>query len=341
MLLTLKGIIIMMNPVMLASEAVDYLGISLPGLHKQLKNKNLNYIKRQNKISFGHETSKDVFNLKLKPTCWSWQNLKGGVGKTHLSFSTAIRLSLYGIKVAIIDLDQQGNFTQACGVNSEDKPALIDVIREKLDIKDCMVPVLPGIDILPSRIENAVLDNLFAINGLPVDKEIKKRVDVLKEYYDIVFIDCPPSLGQAVTSASLAADRIIVPVDPERFSLSGLNITLNELNDNVADKYDKQLDIYIVLNKFDGRTALSHETLKTLFNDDKYRSRLFKTFIRTSQDLPNAVAKGKTIFDSLRSSTAKEDIDLLTREIVEFSLIKQERDESLKVNKKTTEVLAD
>jgi chromosome partitioning protein len=324
----------MMNPVMLASEAVNYLEISLPGLHKQLKNKGLDYIKRQNKICFGHETAREIFNLKLKPTCWSWQNLKGGVGKTHLSFATAIRLSLYGVKVAVIDLDQQGNFTQACGVIAEDKPALIDVIHQRLNIVDCMVPVLPGIDILPSRIENAVLDNLFAINGLPVDKELKKRVDLLKKHYDIIFIDCPPSLGQSVTSASLSADRIIVPVDPERFSLSGLNITLSELNNNVAEKYDRELDIYIVLNKFDGRTGLSHTTLAALFNDEKYRNRLFKTFIRTSQELPNAVAKEKTIFDSLRSSTAKEDIDLLTREIIEFSLIKPECNSHLKDSKK-------
>ena len=248
--------------------------------------------------------------------------MKGGVGKTNLSFATAVRLSLYGAKVAIIDLDQQGNATQACGIDAEDKPVLVDIILNNLNIEDCMVSVSPGIDILPSRIENAVLDNLFAINGLPVDKELKRRIDVLKKTYDVIFIDCPPSLGQTVASASLAADHIIVPVDPERFSLSGLRITLKELEKNVARRYETELDIKIILNKFDGRTALSHETLKALLNDDSLSDKLFKTFIRTSQELPNAIAKGKTIFDSLRSSTAKEDIDLLTRDIIEMSIDK-------------------
>jgi chromosome partitioning protein len=119
-----------------------------------------------------------------------------------------------------------------------------------------------------------------------------------------------------------------VPVDPERFSLSGLKITLNELNSNVAEKFDTSLDISIVLNKFDGRTGLSHATLAALFNDESYQKRLFKTFIRTSQDLPNAVAKNKTIFDSLRSSTAKEDIDLLAREIIERLLIQNNQEEN-------------
>lgn len=310
-----------MKPVMLASEAVDFLGITLQGLHKQLKSKNLEYTKRQNRVFFDHQTARKVFKLNVAPTCWSWQNLKGGVGKTHLSFATAVRLSLYGLKVAIIDLDQQGNFTQACGIDAEQYPVLLDIIQQKLDIKDCMVPVVPGIDLLPSRIENAVLDNLFAINGLPVDKELKKRVKVLKKYYDFIFIDCPPSLGQTVTSAALAADHIIVPVDPERFSLSGLKVTLKELNSNVAEKFDTSLDISIVLNKFDGRTGLSHATLAALFNDESLQKRLFKSFIRTSQELPNAVSKNKTIFDSLKTSSAKEDIDLLAREIIDRSLI--------------------
>jgi chromosome partitioning protein len=172
---------------------------------------------------------------------------------------------------------------------------------------------------LPSRIENAVLDNLFAINSLPVDREIKKRIAILKKKYDFIFIDCPPSLGQSVTAASLAADYIIVPVDPEKFSLSGLNVTLTELEKNVSEKFEVPLTIKIVLNKFDGRTFLSHTVLTSLFSDSEYQRRLFKTFIRTSQELPNSVSKCKTIYDSLKSTTAKEDIDLLAREIIDIT----------------------
>lgn len=318
-----------MQPKMLASEAADFLEITLPGLHKQLKTKKLDHFKSQNKTYFFHDTGKTIFNIKANPTCFSWQNLKGGVGKTHLSFATAIRLSLYGLKVAIIDLDQQGNFTQACGINAEEYPALIDIISQKLDIKNNLVNVIPGIDVLPSRIENAVLDNLFAINGLPIDKEIKKRVAILKKHYDVIFIDCPPSLGQTVTSASLAADYVIVPVDPEKFSISGLKITMKELQENVAEKYDSKLNIRIVLNKFDGRTSLSHQVLTTLFNDDLFRTKLFKSFIRTSQELPNSVSKGKSIFDSLRPSTAKEDIDLLTRELIDLINVKNKQNITL------------
>lgn len=310
-----------MNPKMLASEASDFLQLTLPTIHKYLKSRNLEYTKSQNKIYFKHETAKQIFKLSLTPSCWSWQNLKGGVGKTHLSFGTAIRLTLYGARVAVIDLDQQGNFTQACGVNAEDKPTLIDLVNERLAIKDHMVPVIDGLDILPSRIENAVLDNLLAINSLPVDRVLKKQVAQLKKHYDFIFIDCPPSLGQSVISASLAADYIVVPVDPERFSLSGLNITLTELEKNIAEKFETELNVRIVLNKFDGRTSLSHTILSTLVSEKKYKERLLKTFIRTSQAFPNAVSQKKTIFDSLKITTAREDIDLIAREFIETTSV--------------------
>ncbi len=308
-----------MEPKMLASEASDYLQVTLPAIHKHLKSKNLAYTKSQNKVYFDHETAKQIFKLTFRPTCWSWQNLKGGVGKTHLSFATAIRLSLYGAKVGVIDLDQQGNFTHACGVNAEDKPILIDIISENLNIEDHMIKVRDGLDILPSRIDNAVLDNLFAVNNLPVDRELKKRIAKLKSKYDFIFIDCPPSLSATVSSAALAADYIVVPVDPEKFSLLGLNVTLRELEKNITTRYDANLDIRIIFNKYDGRTKLSHEVLTSLVKDEDYSKRLFKTFIRTSQDLPNSVSKNKSIFDSVRSSTAKEDIDLLAREFIELT----------------------
>lgn len=329
-----------MIPKMLASEASDFLALTLPAIHKQLKSKEMAYTKSQNKVYFEHETAKKIFKLQFTPSCWSWQNLKGGVGKTHLSFATAIRLTLYGAKVAVIDLDQQGNFTQACGIDAENKPILIDLISDRLEIQDCMVPVIDGLDILPSRIENAVLDNLFALNSLPVDRELKKRVLKLKEKYDFIFIDCPPSLGQAVTAASLAADYIVVPVDPERFSLSGLNVTLKELEKNVAEKFETELNIRIVLNKFDGRTSLSHKTLAALFNDTEYQKRLFKTFVRTSQELPNSISKGKTIFDSLKPTTAKEDIDLLACEFIDATRIESSAGTTLTGSKQSTPTTA-
>ncbi|WPX97421.1 ParA family protein (plasmid) [Candidatus Bandiella woodruffii] len=312
-----------MNPKMLATEAADFLNISLPAIHKQLKSKNLFFSKNKNKVFFNHESAKKIFNLTFKPTCWSWLNLKGGVGKTNLSFATAIRLSLFGAKILVIDLDQQANFTQACGINSENKPILIDILRNKYEINQCISHVIPGLDIVPSRIDNAVLDNMFSINNLPVDRVIKRVVDNLKHSYDFVFIDCPPSLNATSSSAALASDCIIIPLDPEKFSLSGLEITLNELHTNVFKVYEKFIDTKILLNKFDARTSLSHETLSHLLSKVEYKNKIFNTFIRTSQDFPNAIANNLSIFDNTKPSTAKEDVNLLAIEIINSSKITQ------------------
>lgn len=310
-----------MNPKIQSSEAADFLNISLQAVHKQLKSKKIDYQKSQNRVFFNHEAAKALFNLNFKSTCWTWQNLKGGVGKTQLSFATAIKLTLYGAKVAVIDLDQQGNFTQACNVDAENRPVLIDIITSKMNIKDCMVPVIDGLDLLPSRIDNALLDNLFAINSLPVDRELKKRVDELKKTYDFIFIDCPPSLGASVCAAAISSDFIVIPTDPEKFSLSGLRITLEEITKKLYEKYEVTIPIKIILNKFDARTNLSHQVLSSLIENEEYKKKLFKAFIRTSQAFPNAIANTETIFDNLKGSTAKEDINLLVKEIIELSSV--------------------
>lgn len=307
-----------MQPKMQASTAANYLNVSLQAIHKNIRKNNLETFKGQNKVFFYHPTSRKIFDHKIKPKCFTWQNLKGGVGKTNLSFSAAVRLVSYGLRVAVIDLDQQGNFTQACQVDASEKPILFDIISQNLNIKDCFINVIDGLDILPSRIENALLDNLFAINGLPVDRELKKRISPLLDEYDIIFIDCPPSLGSSVCAASLSADYIIVPTDPEMFSISGLKITLSEIEKNVADRYDVKIPVKIILNKFDARTALSHEVLSTLYSDPNYKDKLFKSFIRTNQQFPNCISKGVSLFDTMKPCTAKEDIDLLTREIIDL-----------------------
>ena len=307
-----------MNPKMQASDAANYLNISLQAIHKNIKTHNLETHKAQNKMYFHHKTSKHIFKHDLIPKCFTWQNLKGGVGKTNLSFATAMRLVSYGLKVAVIDIDQQGNFTQACNIDASQKPIMFDIITQNINLQASLINVIDGLDILPSRIENALLDNLYAINGLPVDRELKKRISPLLKHYDVVFIDCPPSLSSSVCAASLCADYIIVPTDPERFSLSGLQITLSELNRNISERYGVDIPIKIILNKFDARTNLSHQVLSTLFSDENYKNKLFKSFIRISQQFPNTISKGITLFDSLKPCSAKEDIDLLTREIIEL-----------------------
>lgn len=306
-----------MDPKMLAIDAANFLGVSVQYVHKLLKTKNLQFNKNQNRVYFGHNTSQQIFKLSIPSKVISIQIVKGGTGKTSLTHSIAIRANLYGMKVLCIDLDQQGNLTQAFKINPEKTPVMVDIINNNFPIEESLIPLTDGLDLLPSRIENAVLDNVLMLKRLPLDRVYKEKIDHLKttKGYDIVLIDCPPALGQSVAAASLSSDYILSPVTPEKFSLSGLKVTNQEI-ENIEKTYQKNIPLKIILNKFDSRTTLSHETLSSLIKHDLLGPKLFKTYIRTSQEFPNAIAQGASIFDTMRNNSAKEDIDLLTRELL-------------------------
>lgn len=306
-----------MKPKMTAADAIRVLGVTLQATHKKLKTKSLPFEKSQNRVFFGFETSKALFELSFKQQIVAWQIVKGGTGKTSLLFALAVRANLYGARVLCIDMDQQGNLTQAFCANAESQPCMVDILQENLAAKAALVPILPGLDLLPSRIENAVLDNTIMLKRLPLDRVYKDRFESLRSQYDLILIDCPPSLGQSVAAVALASDLVIAPVTPEKFSLSGLEVTVNELR-NLEENYKCKIPIRVVINKYDNRTVLSHEVLSTLMKHPVYGEVLFKSYIRISQDFPNSVAKKLTIFDSLAASTAKEDIDLLTQELLEI-----------------------
>ena len=195
---------------------------------------------------------------------------------------------------------------------------MVDALNENIDISDFIVNVSPGIDLIPSRIENAILDNTIMLKKLEISHVYKKQFNLIKDKYDLILIDCAPVLGQSIAAVALASDLIISSVTPEKFSLSGLKVTFKELKDLEKD-YALNISLKLVLNKFNTRTSLSHEILSTLIKSNQYSDKLFKGYIRLSQEFPNSIANRISIFDSLKNSSVKEDIDLLTREILDIN----------------------
>lgn len=302
---------------MTAADSAKFLGVSLQFIHKKLKLKKLESFKSQNRIYFGHSTAKKLFNIQFPKKVISFQIVKGGTGKTSLTHAFAIRANLYGARVLCVDLDQQGNLSQAFNVDAKDKPVMIDIICNNATMHDTIQTVAPGLDILPSRIENAVLDNYLILNKYPLDRVYNDLFSEIRHKYDLILIDCPPALGQSVTSATLSSDVVICPITPEHFSLSGLKISYEEIK-TISQRFKKSIDFKVVLNKFDNRTALSSEVLSTILNHAIFKDKVLNTFIRNCQDFPNSMYANSNIFSSLRNSAAKEDIDLLTQEILEL-----------------------
>jgi chromosome partitioning protein len=307
-----------MEPKMTIAEAAAFLNISPQAVHKRIKSNNLSITRKQTRFFFGHETAKALFNLKFPNKIYVFQNIKGGVGKTEMTYSLAIRANLYGARVLCLDLDLQGNLTKGCfKINPKNKPIMIDIIKDQIPIEETIINILPGLDLIPSDLDNGILDNTLMLGKFPLDRVYKNTIQSLLNSYDVIFIDCPPALTASVTAAALTADEVIAPVTPDEHSIAGFNLLCNEIEE-IEKKFSVKIPIRLVFNKFDIRNNLSHEKLDYLRNTKPYKDKLYLSYIKTSQDFPKAIDAGQTIFDVFKETAAKQDIDLLIKEILQI-----------------------
>ena len=157
-------------------------------------------------------------------------NQKGGVGKTTTSINLSACLAEKGKKVLVIDTDPQGNTTSGFGI---DKNNLDDTVYELIlgecSIFDCIIKdAIPNVSVLPSNVNLAAAE----IELIGIDKKefiLKNEVDFVKDDYDFIIIDCPPSLGLITLNAFTASDSVLIPVQCEYFALEGLGQLLNTI----------------------------------------------------------------------------------------------------------------
>lgn len=307
-----------MNPKMTAKDAALFLDTSAKRVYRQLMDLDLPFTKSQSSVHFGFSTAKQLFKLDVKPKAIAFQIVKGGTGKTSLACAFAVRANLYGLRVLCIDLDQQGNLSHTFDIDAETLPVMIDILAEDYSFNEAITRVYPGMDLLSSRIENALIDDVIKLRNLPLNQVYRDPIQELKKQYDLIVIDCPPNLGQSVAAVTLAVDKVVAPVVPENFALSGLKVTSNTIHE-IEESYQVNIPFGIILNKYDARTILSQDALQMLAKHPTYRENLLNAYIRTSQEFPNAIAKGQTIFDTVKPTIAKKDIDALTRELLGLS----------------------
>lgn len=307
-----------MDPKMTISEAAAFLNISPQAVHQRIKSKDLPVQRRQSRFYFGYETAKSLFNLNFKKKSYAIQNIKGGVGKTETTNCIAIGATLYGAKVLCIDLDSQANLTKDCfKVNPKDKPIILDIIKDKIPVENSIINIHPGLDLIPSDIDNGILDNTLMLGRFPLDLVFKDFIENLKRTYDFIFIDCPPALTASVTAAELAVDEVIAPVTPDIHAFSGFHLLKNEIH-SIEERYKTSIPLKIFLNMYDARNDLSHVYYEDLKSSDIYKQHVYKTYVRKSQCFPNAIEVGETIYDTFRTTSAKEDMHLLIREILKI-----------------------
>jgi chromosome partitioning protein len=243
----------------------------------------------------------------------SIQMLKGGVAKTTSVLNMGLRAAMYGARVLFIDLDQQANLSFALGVEDENLPVWIDIVEKKKKIEECVRFIEPHVDLIPSSLNNSVLDRVLINSNRNWAQSVKAPLEKIQHRYDLILIDTAPALSATNTAVTIASNEIILPVNPDKFAFNGLRKNLNELQDIKKD-FELDFSKKILFTKFDGREKTSHELLQQCI--ESFEGELMQGYIRTSAEVKNSVRSGKSLFSG--KSPVKSDYDLVTREILGF-----------------------
>lgn len=243
-------------------------------------------------------------------------NLKGGVGKTTSTISFASRAVQYGFKTCILDMDSQGSASLAFDlVPEDDDPIFCDVWQNPEEmLMGSLKMIQDDLYILPSSLDNGLLD-ISLINPMSQKNAVRGVCEVLRANgFNLVLIDCPPSLGTAVISAICAAGIIVIPVCSDKFSFKGLKLTLNEIfSIHEAFQLEKP-EIRILFTKFDRREKIADHALKQLSSE--YKDYLIPVPIRTSTEFSKSLENKGTVFSVPKKTKAKNDYDKYVREIL-------------------------
>ena len=157
-------------------------------------------------------------------------NQKGGVGKTTTTVNLSTIIAKKGKKVLLIDADPQGNATSGLGVDKEVELSTYDVLVNDATIEEaCKTTAVKNLMVCPSNISLAGAE-VELVSMMSREQRLKEKIETAKEYFDYIFIDCPPSLGLITLNAFTASDSVLIPVQCEYFALEGLGQLLNTIN---------------------------------------------------------------------------------------------------------------
>lgn len=243
-------------------------------------------------------------------------NQKGGVAKTTTAVNLAACLAILGKRILLVDIDPQGNASSGLGVDKESIDYCIyDVLINGLPVESVISNgEIEGLDIIPATIQLAGAE-IELVTAISREVKLKKAIVGLKEKYDYIFIDCPPSLGLLTINALTAADSIIIPIQCEYYALEGLGQLMNTI-ELIRKHLNPSLKIEgVLLTMFDARTNLSIqvvEEVKTYFGDKVYR-----TIIPRNVRLSEAPSHGKPIIVYDPKSKGAEVYQELAKEVTE------------------------
>ena len=245
-------------------------------------------------------------------------NQKGGVGKTTTTINLSACLAEAGKRVLVIDMDPQGNTTSGLGIEKDEaENTIYEVILRTVDIKDAIIKdIFDNLDIIPSNVNLAGAET----DLIDVDNReyiLKDSLAEVKDNYDFIILDCPPSLSMLTVNAMTASNTVLVPIQCEYYALEGLTQLMHTIN-LVKKKLNKKLELEgVVFTMYDSRTNLSLQVVENV--KDNLQEKIYKTIIPRNIRLAEAPSHGLPINIYDKRSTGAESYRNLAQEVIKHS----------------------